>query len=213
MSTEQPLTDDELSTVVEQLQNHGGFYTRRDIIAAAAATGSLGVLGALGIDTAEATHGVGRVGEPGDPIKAVYAGQLGDSSEPIHTLTTEDATVSNAPSSATDVARKSEIDNHDHAGDTINPATIQVDSTSALISVAASGAVTLSSGVATVDTALSAVDATFYLALGIDDPNANCKLTGRLFWDDTAGTYQIEIVEDGTNVGNPTVNYDILRVR
>lgn len=90
---------------------------------------------------------------------------------------------------------------------------IQVDSTSALIGIAASGQVSLSSGSAVVDTGLSDVDATFYLALGVDDPNADCKLAGRLFWDDSAGTYKVEIVEDGTSVGNPTANYDVLRVR
>lgn len=78
---------------------------------------------------------------------------------------------------------------------------------------ALSGQVQLSSGTAVVDTGISAADATFQLALGVDDPNADCKLTGRLFWDDAAGTYQIEIVEDGTSVGNPTVNYDVVRVR
>ena len=80
-------------------------------------------------------------------------------------------------------------------------------------SVAATGQVTLSGGVATVDTGLSATDATFVLGLGIDDPAANCKVSGRLFWDDTAGTYKVEIVEQETGVGNPTVNYDILRIR
>lgn len=77
----------------------------------------------------------------------------------------------------------------------------------------ASGQATLSSGIATVNTGISATDATFMLSLGIDDPNADAKVAGRLFWDDSAGTYKIEVVEDGTNIGNPTVNYDILRVR
>lgn len=79
-------------------------------------------------------------------------------------------------------------------------------------SVPASGQASLSSGTAIVDTAISATDATFTLALGIDDPNADAKVTGRLFWDDSAGTYKIEIVEDGTSQ-NPTVNYDVIRVR
>lgn len=76
-----------------------------------------------------------------------------------------------------------------------------------------SGQVTLSSGKAVVNTGISATDATFMLALGINDPAADCKVTGRFFWDDSAGTYKIEIIEDGTSVGNPTVNYDIVRVR
>lgn len=78
---------------------------------------------------------------------------------------------------------------------------------------AASGQVSLTSGTAVVDTGISATDATFQLAIGVDDPNADCKLTGRLFWDDSAGTYKVEIVEDGTSVGNPTANYDVIRVR
>ena len=81
------------------------------------------------------------------------------------------------------------------------------------LSVAATGQVTLSSGSAVVDTGLSATDATFYLALGVDDPNADTKISGRLFWDDSAGTYKIEIVETDTSVGNPTANYDVVRVR
>lgn len=80
-------------------------------------------------------------------------------------------------------------------------------------SVAASGQVTLSNSSGIVDTGLSATDATFNLAIGIDDPNADCKISGRLFWDDSAGTYKVEVKESGTSVGNPTVNYDIVRVR
>ena len=76
-----------------------------------------------------------------------------------------------------------------------------------------SGQVALSSGVATIDTTLSATDATFMLALGIDDPNADCEVAGRIFWDDSAGTYKIKILEQNTSVGNPTVNYDVVRVR
>jgi len=82
-----------------------------------------------------------------------------------------------------------------------------------LDSVATTGQTTLSAGAAVVDTGISATDATFTLALGIDDPDADAKVTGRLFWDDSAGTYKIELLEDGTSVGNPTVNYDVVRVR
>jgi hypothetical protein len=51
------------------------------------------------------------------------------------------------------------------------------------------------------------------LALGIDDPNADAEVAGSLFWDDSAGNYEIRIRETETSVGNPTVNYDVLRVR
>ena len=80
-------------------------------------------------------------------------------------------------------------------------------------SVVASGQVTLSSGEATVDTGISATDATFNLALGVDDPDADVDLNGRLVWDDSAGTYKIDIVEATTSVGNPVANYDVVRVR
>jgi hypothetical protein len=99
------------------------------------------------------------------------------------------------------------------ASGTVEGGTYTVGGSQALISVAGSGSVTLSSGTATVDTGLSATDATFYLALGVDDPNADVNLAGKLFWDDSAGTYKIGIDEVDTSVGNPTANYDVLRVR
>lgn len=88
-----------------------------------------------------------------------------------------------------------------------------VDGDAVAQSVALSGQVQLSSGEATVDTGISATDATFNLALGVDDPGADVDLSGRLFWDDSAGTYKIQIVEATTSVGNPTANYDVVRVR
>jgi hypothetical protein len=94
-----------------------------------------------------------------------------------------------------------------------NNTPLQVGGDTIAQSVADTGQVQLSSGTAVVDTGISATDATFNLALGVDDPNADTKITGRLFWDDAAGTYKVEIVEDSTSVGNPTVNYDVIRVR
>lgn len=82
-----------------------------------------------------------------------------------------------------------------------------------LDNVATSGQVTLSSGLAEISTNVNATDATFMLALGIDDPNADAEVAGSLFWDDDAGNYEIRIRETETSVGNPTVNYDVLRVR
>lgn len=100
----------------------------------------------------------------------------------------------------------------DFTGD-INSPSYSVGGDTLAQSVVASGQVTLSSGEATVDTGISATDATFNLALGVDDPNADVDLSGRLFWDDSAGTYKIDIVEATTSVGNPTANYDVVRVR
>lgn len=78
--------------------------------------------------------------------------------------------------------------------------------------VAATGQTGLTSGTAVVDTGLSNSDATFMLALGIDDPNADAKVSGQLFWDDSVGTYKVEIKEQETEV-SPNVNYDVIRVR
>jgi len=99
------------------------------------------------------------------------------------------------------------------ASGTSEAGTFTVGGSTLAQSVVASGQTTLSSGEATVDTGISTTDATFSLALGVDDPNADVDLSGRLFWDDTAGTYQIQIVEATTSVGNPTANYDVIRVR
>ena len=81
-----------------------------------------------------------------------------------------------------------------------------------LDNVVDSGQVALSSGSAVVDTGLSTTSATFSLAIGVNDPDADAKVSGRLYWDDSAGTYKVEIVETETSA-NPTVNYDIIRVR
>lgn len=104
--------------------------------------------------------------------------------------------------------------NHLQAGGTVDGNKLSVNGGETIAQmVAASGQVQLSSGSAIVSTNVSAVDATFNLALGVDDPGADCKVTGRLFWDDSAGTYKVEMMEDGTSVGNPTINYDVIRVR
>lgn len=76
----------------------------------------------------------------------------------------------------------------------------------ALMQVAASGSTTLSSGSDTVSVE-TASGSTYYLAIGTDD---NAKISGRVFDD---GTVKVQLVETDTNVGNPTVEYDVLRVR
>ena len=81
-----------------------------------------------------------------------------------------------------------------------------------LSGVVATGQVSLSGNVATVATGISATDATFMLAIGIDDPNADSEVAGALFWDDSQGEYYVRIRETETDV-NPTVNYDVIRVR
>jgi hypothetical protein len=78
--------------------------------------------------------------------------------------------------------------------------------TQAFIEVVASGSVQLSSGSATV-TVETASGTTYYLALGTDE---NAKVSGRVFDD---GDVTVEIVETDTSVGNPTVDYDVVKVR
>jgi len=75
-----------------------------------------------------------------------------------------------------------------------------------------SGQVTLTDNVAEVATGINTTDATFMLALGIDDPDADAEVAGALYWDDSGDEYEIRIRETETDV-NPTVNYDIIRVR
>jgi hypothetical protein len=76
----------------------------------------------------------------------------------------------------------------------------------------ASGSVTLSSGSATVDTGVgSGTTATFYVALGPDTDDAEVAAAIRAA---SGGNYKVYIEETGdTSVGNPTVRYDIVRVR
>ena len=79
---------------------------------------------------------------------------------------------------------------------------------SAFISVAASGSVQLSSGSATVTVDSNPPSgATYSLAIG---PTQNAKISGRAFND---GDLKVELVETDTSVGNPTVPYDVIRVR
>jgi len=79
--------------------------------------------------------------------------------------------------------------------------------------VVASGQVSLSSGSATVSTGVTATDATFYPAIGVDDPGADVAgLAAQLDFDTSEGEYYLTIKETGTSQ-NPTVNYDIVRAR
>jgi hypothetical protein len=77
----------------------------------------------------------------------------------------------------------------------------------AFLTVAASGSVQLSSGSATVTANAShSSGSTYYLALGTTE---NAKISGRVFND---GDLKVELLESGTSVGNPTVEYAVLQV-
>lgn len=88
---------------------------------------------------------------------------------------------------------------------------LSLSGSTALTSVAASGNVSLTSGSADIDLGISASNATFMLALGSDTNDA--KVSGRVYLDSTTATYHVEIVENGTSVGNPSVDYDVIRVK
>lgn len=74
-----------------------------------------------------------------------------------------------------------------------------------------SGSVTLSSGSATVDTGISAsTTATFMVAIGPDTDDSQVAADIQAA---SGGNYEVQIEETDTSVGNPTVRYDIIRVR
>jgi hypothetical protein len=78
--------------------------------------------------------------------------------------------------------------------------------------VVASGSVQLSSGSATVDTGIATTNtATFTVGLGpaTDDADVGADIRA----DSGSGNYEVDIQETDTDVGNPTVEYDIVRVR
>jgi hypothetical protein len=73
--------------------------------------------------------------------------------------------------------------------------------------------VSLTSGSATVSTGITATDATFYPAIGVDDPGSDVTgLAAQLDFDTSTGEYKLTVKETGSSQ-NPTVNYDIVRVR
>lgn len=79
--------------------------------------------------------------------------------------------------------------------------------------VVTSGTATLSSGVATISTGLgSAVNIDVYLDPSGGGNNASdVKASARAFWDNSASEIKVEILEDGTNVGNPDIGYRVVR--
>lgn len=76
-----------------------------------------------------------------------------------------------------------------------------------------SGTFQLSSGSKIISTGQSFSNSTYWLALGVGNVSNDVKVTGRVFWDNSVAETKVEIVETGTNVGNPTINMDLFRVR
>jgi len=78
--------------------------------------------------------------------------------------------------------------------------------------VVTTGSVTLSSGKATIDTGVAKSNtATFMVAFGPGTDDADVAADIRA--DSSSGNYEVDIQETDTSVGNPTVEYDIVRVR
>lgn len=94
-----------------------------------------------------------------------------------------------------------------------NASSYEIEGSPIATSVVASGQVSLSSGSATVSTGVTATDATFFPAIGVDDPGSDVTgLAAQLDFDTSAGEYILTIKETGSSQ-NPTVNYDIVRAR
>lgn len=90
---------------------------------------------------------------------------------------------------------------------------IEVGGNTIATGVVATGSVTLSSGSATVDTGVATSEtATFQVALGPATDDADVAAEVRS--DSGSANYEVDIVEtQDTFVGNPTVEYDVIRVR
>jgi len=68
-----------------------------------------------------------------------------------------------------------------------------------------SGSIVIATGVTSTPTHLSV-----HLDPSGDGANAeNVKAAARAFWDNGAGEYKVELLEDGTGVGNPVIGYEI----
>lgn len=171
--------------------------------------------------------GVTTGGCQGDNIYASYGGQInleGHASTPTFdtaSVNGQDVNIDGGQITRSDGTEFDKVTAGEIVADTISSSSgapsfskIEDDSGNTMLQgVVATGQTTLSSGLAEFSTNISQTDATFMLALGIDDPNADAEVAGSLFWDDDAGNYEIRIRETQTSVGNPTVNYDVLRVR
>ncbi|AFH21738.1 hypothetical protein OSG_eHP8_00100 [environmental Halophage eHP-8] len=93
----------------------------------------------------------------------------------------------------------------------VSGGSLTISGNTVVTSVVASGSVTLSSGSATIDTGVSeSTTATFMVALGPDTDDADVATDIRAA---SGGNYEVDIQETDTSVGNPTIRYDIIRVR
>lgn len=83
-----------------------------------------------------------------------------------------------------------------------------------LKTVVSNDAVTLASGSAVVSTGVTNTPAYFDIYLdpsGNGNNSSDVKASARSFWDNSAGEYKIEILEDGTSIGNPDVGIRVVQ--
>lgn len=79
-------------------------------------------------------------------------------------------------------------------------------------STASEGVTSLSSGSAVVSTGVTEPGSVVDVSLDPSGDGANAadvKVAARAFWDNSDGEYKVEIIEDGTSVGDPTVGYQV----
>jgi len=130
--------------------------------------------------------------------------------------------ISNLGSINADAVDHDSTTNRTHQGDDLSPNSVDANAvntgqvtdsagTPILGASVASGSVTLASGTATIDTGVGVgTTATFYVALGPDTDDADVAADIRAA---SGGNYEVDIQETDSSVGNPTINYDIVRVR
>jgi hypothetical protein len=140
--------------------------------------------------------------------------------------TTEKQTLSSAIAFDVDVDSLSQSSSYDFravadasdgtsdTGSTLTFSTGSLQETTPLLpgEIVKSGSVTLSSGSASIDTGVaSSTTATFFVAIG--PTTADAEVAADIRDDSGTSTYQVDIQETDTSVGNPTVEYDVIRVR
>jgi len=97
-------------------------------------------------------------------------------------------------------------------GETVDSNQFDLSGSSIAQAVVASGSATLSSGSTTIDTGVAtSTTATFAVALGPGTDDADLGADVRA--DSSSGNYEVDIREVETSVGNPSVAYDVVRVR
>lgn len=184
------------------------FPTRRDVMIAGGSVGAAVLLSPSMTGTALA-NAKGELGTQTDPwVKAwVHTLQSGDGQSNLQV----NDTVLPATASTYDLGASGTRWSTVYAS-TVNAASIADDSgNTVLANRVASGSVTLSSGAATVDTGVGVgTTATFYVALGPDTDDAEVAATIKA---PSGGNYTVHIDELNTSVGNPSIRYDIVRVR